>query len=192
MQNLKINVGVDSISANEEDSNVRLKEAVVILLLTIGLCISSHIKIPIQPVPITLQTFMTALTALAIRNRKAVIPTIIYMIYGLGGAFVFTNGGGIWYLLSPTFGYILGFIAMAFVMGILLEKTSKINALKTFSICMLGTIICHIFGVVYMYTLLHKTITVASAISTGLLIFMPLEVIKMVVATAIVKINKSR
>jgi len=161
-----------------------ISEVSIIIMFTCLMAISSKIKIQTGIVPFTLQTFIVFLSSLYIGNRKAAIPQILYMLTGLGGAFIFANGGGMAYILSPTFGYILGFIACSFAMGLILEKTGKnISSLKLIMISFIGLFIYFSFGVTYLYVI-SKTIgiTLFSAVVSGCVMFLAFDFIKILAA----------
>ena len=95
--------------------------ALFVALITVG----AFIKIPVGPVPITLQ-FMFVLLAGQILNLKSVLLTIIvYIAMGLMGFPVFSGGGGLTYVLTPTFGYIVGFVFAAIVVNLISHKGKK-------------------------------------------------------------------
>ncbi len=81
----------------------------------------------------------------------------IYAALGLAGLPVFTAGGGITYVVFPTFGYIIGFIFSAFVTGIISTKMQPNTKNYMFaSFC--GLIILHIIGIPYYYIISHYVI----------------------------------
>ena len=81
----------------------------VTALMTALLIAGSLIRIPLPGgVPFTLQVFI-ALLGPALLGVRGALPALLYMILGLAGLPVFSGGGGLGYLVSPTFGYIAGF-----------------------------------------------------------------------------------
>ena len=82
------------------------------------------IEIPIQPYPMhfTLQWFFVLIAGLLLGKRRAAMSVCVYLIIGLVGVPVFASGGGPAYLFRPTFGFLLGLIPMAFVVGLLSRK----------------------------------------------------------------------
>ncbi|MDE6667802.1 MAG: biotin transporter BioY [Clostridia bacterium] len=93
--------------------------ALFVALMTAG----ANISIPFFPVPLTFQTVISVLAGLLLGWRKGAISMAVYCVAGLIGIPVFTNlGGGIAYVLKPTFGYVLGFILSALVAGLLVRK----------------------------------------------------------------------
>ncbi len=90
--------------------------ALFVALMTVG----SNVSIPFFPVPLTFQTVICVLSGLLLGWKKGIVSMSVYCIAGLIGVPLFSGfGGGVAYVLKPTFGYIIGFIASAFTAGIL-------------------------------------------------------------------------
>src|SRR5699024_12851678 len=78
-------------------------------------------------VPITVQTFFAVLAGLVLGSRVGAFSMFVYMMLGLVGAPVFAQfKGGMGMLLSPTFGFILSFILIAYVAGKIREINSSL------------------------------------------------------------------
>lgn len=86
----------------------------------------AFIQIPFPLVPLTFQTVFAVLAGLMLGWKKGMIATGTYMIMGLIGIPVFTAGGGIYYVLKPSFGYIIGFVAASGVAGICYNREKKV------------------------------------------------------------------
>lgn len=86
----------------------------------------AYIKIPFPFMPLTFQTVFAILSGLLLGWKKGIIAMTVYAFAGLFGLPVFSNGGGFSYVLMPSFGYILGFIASAGVAGIAFSKKKKL------------------------------------------------------------------
>jgi biotin transport system substrate-specific component len=117
--------------------------------------LSSYIRIPLlfSPVPITMQTFVLYLSILFLKE-KAIFSQVIYIILGLGGMPVFSRGGaGLIYLLGPTGGYIVGFLAVALIFPHFLPKERSF--LRIFSLFVLANILIYTIGVSWL-VLMHK------------------------------------
>lgn len=92
-------------------------------LFTAIMCILGPMSIPIGPVPISLTNFVIYLAVLIIGKNYGTISCIVYILLGAVGLPVFSSyTGGIGKLFGPTGGYIIGFIPMAFILGIAFEK----------------------------------------------------------------------
>jgi biotin transport system substrate-specific component len=82
----------------------------------------AYIMIPLPPVPITLQTLFVVLAGALLGGRLGALSQVVYLLLGIIGLPVFHGGkGGLGILLGPTGGYLVGFIAAAYVVGKLIE-----------------------------------------------------------------------
>ena len=83
------------------------------------IAVSAFIRIPIGPVPLTLQSTAVLVAGYCIGPVQGAAAAVIYTIVGLAGVPVFASGGGPAYVFNPTFGYILGFTVCAWLAGFL-------------------------------------------------------------------------
>jgi biotin transport system substrate-specific component len=90
---------------------------VVTVLMSLLLAVAAQVKVPMLPVPVTLATLAVALIAGTFGARIGVAAVALYIVEGLAGLPVFSNGGGIGYLMSPTFGFIIGYLPLAYIIG---------------------------------------------------------------------------
>jgi biotin transport system substrate-specific component len=101
-------------------------------------------------VPITLQTFFAVLAGIVRGSRLGAFSMFVYMMLGLAGAPVFAQfKGGAAVLFTPTFGFILSFILVAYAAGKLVEKKRSLPMYITAAI--VGMAINYIFGTNWMY-----------------------------------------
>ena len=105
------------------------------------------IEIPLPIMPLTFQTVFSVLAGLMLGWKKGMISMTAYAILGLIGVPVFTLGGGIFYVLKPSFGYILGFIAAAGVAGICYNRPKKLWLIIILALA--ATLADYIVGVLY-------------------------------------------
>lgn len=75
--------------------------------------------------PITLQSTFVILSGMILGKRNGAVCAAVYMALGLAGLPVFAQGGGLMYLLKPSFGYIPGFILGAFVTGLVAQRRKE-------------------------------------------------------------------
>jgi len=144
--------------------------------------LGAWVSIPFFPVPLTLQTLFVLLAG-AVMKRYAVIPVSLYVLLGALGLPVFHTGvAGFGILLGPTGGYLIGFIFAALVVGLAYERESvtiRISGLLA------GTGIIYVCGVAWlMYSL---TIGLIPAVLSGVLPFIPGDLIKIYAAYMIAK-----
>ena len=79
--------------------------------------LAARISVPLGAVPVTLQVLVVLLSGFLLGKKLGALSQVAYIAMGLFGFPVFTTGGGIQSVLSPTFGYILGFVPMAWCAG---------------------------------------------------------------------------
>lgn len=120
-------------------------------LMMIGANITSFVPfMVIGGVPITLQSFFSVLAGALLGSRLGAIAMAVYAFIGLVGAPVFARfSGGVGQILSPTFGFIVSFILVAYVTGKIVEKNNKLN-IYIFA-TLVGTVISYLFGTNWMY-----------------------------------------
>lgn len=101
-------------------------------------------------VPITLQSFFATLAGLILGARKGAIAMLVYTLIGLAGAPVFAGfKGGMSMLLAPTFGFIVVFILIAYIIGKMTEKNGTVKSYVIASL--VGTVITYVIGTNWMY-----------------------------------------
>ena len=100
------------------NTKLKITSMIYIALMAVIITICSWISIP-GPVPFTLQTFAVFTALLLLGTRDGLISITVYLLLGAVGVPVFSGfSGGIGHLLGPTGGYLIGFIVMGFVFGI--------------------------------------------------------------------------
>jgi len=117
-----------------------------VVLGSLLLWASAKISVPITPVPVSLQSFAVAALAAAFGWRIAVSTLLLYIAEGLAGLPVFAYGGGIQYLLSPSFGFILGWVPMAFIIGLTADRGNSGKLLPLFVAMLVGDAVSFAFG----------------------------------------------
>ena len=98
--------------------NIKIFISVVTVFLgSILLIISAKIKVPMYPVPMTLQPLAVLMIAMLFGRKLATFTVGLYIFKGLIGFPVFAYGGGLLYLMGPTGGFIIGFFCSAIIVG---------------------------------------------------------------------------
>ena len=106
------------------------------------------IQIPFYPVPLTFQTVISILAGLLLGRKKGAVSMACYCLMGLIGVPVFSGfSGGIYTVLKPTFGYILGFIVSAYVAGLISGKGSGLT--RYFLGAFVAFLADYVFGISY-------------------------------------------
>ncbi len=120
--------------------------------------IGAFMRIETPLVPITLQFAFCAFSGVLLGAKKGALSQTVYVTIGLMGFPVFTRGGGPYYVLEPTFGYLVGFIACAYLIG---KMTERITGLETrTSLYRLTFAVISGLGAVYLLGVVHLYLVV--------------------------------
>ncbi len=177
----------------------KTREIILVSLFCALSIIGGFIKIPIGIVPITLQYLVTALSGVLLGPVLGAMSQLIYVLLGIVGLPVFTSGGGLGCILTPTFGYLLGFIASSYIIGKIVYN-AKPSFSRILIASILGLLVTYLIGTTYMYIILNYVtnikITLLRSIEVGILVFIPGDLIKCLITAElgskiIPKINKS-
>ncbi len=121
----------------------------VIALITAALCILGPLSIPIGAVPISLTNLLIYFAVYLLGTKLGTLSYMMYLLLGMAGLPVFSAySGGLAKLAGPTGGYLIGFIPMAIIIGLFLEK-SKGNRLVTAVGMVLGTSVAYLLGTIW-------------------------------------------
>ncbi len=146
--------------------------------------VGALISVPLQPVPITLQTFFLYLAGALLGGGLGALSQIVYVSLGVLGLPVFSGGkAGLGVLLGPTGGYISGFVVGAYVIGKLVE-TRKAPGFSWVALSMLaGGVVVYTLGVLQLMVV--AGLSPSKAVTAGVLPFVPGDVLKILAAAAI-------
>jgi len=120
--------------------------------------VGAFIKVPVPVVPFTLQFLFTMMAGLLMGGRAGAVSVGVYMALGLAGLPIFAEGGGIWYLLKPSFGYIIGFCIAGYVTGKMAENMQKLTVKGLLAANFTGLFIVYGVGMVYYYVICNYVI----------------------------------
>ena len=124
------------------------------MIIPLLLAVSSKIQVPFWPVPMTMQTFVVLVIAMAYGWKLALLTLIAYLIEGALGLPVFAKGGGLPYLIGPTAGYLYGMAIAAAVIGYFADLGYGKSIIKCIVPLFIGTIIIFVFGVGYLSSII--------------------------------------
>ncbi|MDC1096181.1 biotin transporter BioY [Pelagibacteraceae bacterium] len=128
-----------------------IKKILITLICSIILAISSKIKIPFYPVPMTMQTFVVLFIGISLGWKMGVATVSLYLFEGIIGLPVFSGspekGVGIIYFTGPTMGYLLGFLVTVYLVGSFnFNKNLFLNFIKI----IFATSFIYIFGMLWL------------------------------------------
>lgn len=110
-----------------------------------------RITVPASPVPITGQTLAVLLIGMAYGSRLGPATALAYVLAGLAGLPLFTNGGAGWATLSgATGGYLIGFIIAAALVGWLAERGWDRTPWLTIAAMAAGNLVIYACGVLWL------------------------------------------
>lgn len=152
----------------------------LILLGSLLVAAAAQISIPLQPVPITGQTFAVLLVGMALGSRRGALALTLYLAQGVAGLPVFAEAKfGLATVQGPTGGYILGFIAAAWLVGVLAERGFDRNLLTTLAAMVAGNVVIYVCGLVWLQPVIGSW---EATLKAGLYPFLFGDAIKAVLA----------
>ena len=132
-----------------------VKYIFIVLLGSVLLAISSKIKIPFYPVPMTMQTFVVLFIGIAFGWKLGLATVSLYLIEGILGLPVFSGtpekGLGLVYFTGPTMGYLIGFMVTVYLVG---KFTYGKNLIINFLKIVFATSFIYILGMFWLGTLI--------------------------------------
>lgn len=156
--------------------------------------VGAFIRIPLGVSSITLQFLFTAMAGILLGAKYGALSQLVYVVLGLIGIPIFTAGGGLGYLLQPTFGFLLGLIPAAWLIGKLSEKHTASWQLAL--ICTAGLSVLYIVGLPYMALILNvymdKGMDTSAILWAGMLPFLPGDILKIIVASVLCPMLRRR
>ncbi len=148
--------------------------------LFLALC--AQISVPLEPVPITMQTFGVLLIGMAFGKRLGAATVALYLFEGALGLPVYAQlSGGLPALFGKTGGYLFGFVIAAWLVGALAERGWDRNVLTTALAMLFGNIVLYVPGLV----VLGLYIGGDKAIIFGLLPFVFGDLLKLALAAVL-------
>ena len=158
-----------------------LRSVGIVFGASVLMALLAQLTIPLPVVPITGQTLGVLLIGAALGSKKGSLAMIAYLVEGALGAPVFAEGAGIAYMVGPTGGYLLGFVAAAFVIGWLAERGFDRNVFTAAVAMLAGQIVLYAAALPW----LSLYVPTDQLLSVGLIPFIPGALVKLIVAAAL-------
>ncbi|WP_240232518.1 biotin transporter BioY [Devosia lacusdianchii] len=160
-----------------------------VVLGTLLITICAKINVPVWPVPVTLQGFAIAALSAAFGLRIGVATVALYLIEGALGLPVFAGAtAGIPYLMGPTGGFLLGFLAMAAIIGFAADRGASGKPLALFAAMVVADAVLLVLGFVWLMALagqagwIDQANVVGSAFAKAIQPFIVWDILKMALA----------
>ena len=161
-----------------------LHKALVMGLGIALLTLASKVQVPFWPVPMTLQTLAVLMIAATAGMRLAGATVFAWLALGAVGAPVFATGAGLAYMAGPTGGYLAGFLAAAALVGHLADRGHGRTLASAAVMLLMGEVAIFGLGTGWLSALMGTE----RAIAAGLLPFLPGELLKVALGTAILAV----
>ena len=132
-----------------------VKYVFIALIGSIALAVSSKIRIPFYPVPMTMQTLVILIIGISFGWKLGLATVSLYLFEGILGLPVFSGtpekGVGFIYFTGPTMGYLLGFLIAVYISGKFIYDN---NLLKNFFKLLFATSFIYILGLTWLGNLI--------------------------------------
>ena len=165
---------------------VRWRDAALVIggALLVAAAAQVRIPLPFTPVPITGQTFGVALVGASLGSRRGALSMALYAVLGAIGLPFYAGGeSGVDYAFGATFGYLVGFVASAAVIGALAERQTDRRPLTAFLSVQAGSLLIFTFGVLGL--MLTQGYSLGEAAARGWLPFIPGDLVKTALAAGL-------
>lgn len=174
-----------STSAPSASASARAIVANAVLVMGgaafVGLSAQVIIPLPFTPVPLTLQTFAVLLAGAALGTWRGIAAMVVYALAGSVGVPWFAAGSSGWG--GASYGYILGFIIAAGVVGRLAERGATLTPLRTAGLMVLGNVMIYAIGVTYLKFAID--VSWAMALGLGMVPFLLGDALKIALAAGL-------
>ena len=149
--------------------------------------VGAFLKIPFPLSAITLQFFFTAMAGTLLGKKYGALSQAVYVLLGLVGVPIFALGGGFSYIFQPTFGFLLGLIPTAWVIGSIAKR--PLTFWRSVIAMLAGLAVLYAIGVPYMALIangyLGKGLTFWQVLKNGMLIYLPGDLLKIAAGSAL-------
>lgn len=167
----------DFVANNQSKGKIYLMS--ITALMTAVTSVIAPMSFPIGVVPVSFTNFAIYLSVYLLGWKMGTVSYILYILIGAMGLPVFSGfSGGLGKLFGPTGGYIIGFIPMAIIAGLVVEKYE--NRILQFTAMVVGTCISYVIATAWFCVVMNSG--VAAALGICVLPFIPGDIAKMVIA----------
>jgi len=162
-------------------NNSSLRRMVYAAMFGALTAIGSFLVIPLQPLPITLQTLFTGLSGVLLGGYTGALSQIIYVLLGIIGLPVFAGGkAGIGTLFGPTGGYLIGFIAGAYIIGKIIEARREPGLAWIALALVAGNLVIYTLGTIQLSIVTHFSLL--KSLMVGVVPFLIGDLLKLLTA----------
>ena len=131
--------------------NLSIRSMSLAALFAALTAVGAFLRLPLGATAVTLQFFFTALAGILLGPQWGAASQAVYVALGLAGLPVFTQGGGLGYLLMPSMGFLLGLIPSAWIVGRLAGERRPPSVVRIVGACVAGLTVLYLVGLPYLY-----------------------------------------
>lgn len=173
----------------EKSTRGRVYRLTVCALMAAVMCVLGPLSVPIGPVPIAFANLVIYLAVYLLGWKWGTVSTLVYLLVGLAGLPVFAGyASGAAKLLGPTGGYLAGYLPMALLAGLVIERTDR-RPLQLLGMAG-GTALCYLLGTAWFCW--QGGYTVGAAMGLCVTPFIPFDLLKMLFALWVGPILRKR
>lgn len=162
-----------------------VRQIALVGLMSAVICVLGplSVNIPVSPVPVSLGFLGIYLATSILGMKLGTLSVSIYLLLGFAGVPVFTGfTAGVGKLLGPTGGYITGYLFMALICGLFVDKWGGKTFVSLVGMA-LGTAVCYLFGTVWLAA--QMSLTFPQALAMSVLPYIPFDLAKMILASVL-------
>ncbi len=173
-------------TSKKTSDSISTRRLVTCALFTALLCISAYLSVP-TPLPmapkITMINFVLFLIALLFPLKESFLIVFVWFLLGIVGIPVFIGGGaGVGYLVAPYGAYTWAFPLVAIILPLI--RGSKYMRIRYTIAAIIGVLVIDLIGMFYLMYMMNYNL--ATGIATGFIPFIPLDLLKAIVAAQII------
>ncbi|MDY4609624.1 MAG: biotin transporter BioY [Sphaerochaetaceae bacterium] len=186
---------------SQSEKSVQTKKILMTALFAALMAVGAYIKVPLPPVPITLQTLFVLTAGLMCGWKTGLASVAIYLFIGAIGLPVFTSGGGIGAMLGPTGGFLFGLIPAVLIAGVCSDigyrhaEGEEPNRMKFTIWCCVGAVLATfvgIYGVGVPWLKINRQLSWNAAFAGGMYPFLIGDTVKIIVAVILARNFRER
>ena len=173
-----------------KNQKITTYQMAVTAVMAAVLCVLGPLTVPIGAVPISLANFVICLTAWLLGPKFGTLSVVIYLLIGLIGVPVFAGySAGVSILAGPTGGYLVGYLPLAFIGGLFIEKSNGNPVISGLGL-ILGDAVCYVLGTAWF--VFQMQCELGYALSVCVYPFIAFDLAKIVISCIIGSLLRKR
>lgn len=159
------------------------RDAILITGAVALIALAAQISVPLWPVPVTLSTLAVMIVAATLGSTRGTLSILGYLSAGALGLPVFAGAAAL-SAVRPTFGYLVGFVVAAAIIGFAISRGANNNVLRLLGLFTIATAVIYLFGASWL--VIGFGMTAYGALMAGVVPFLLGDALKIAIATSVV------